>query len=431
MIHPGTRPIEELEAAVQPVGGLDHMRLKIFEGQQPRARTGHKNAARLHQRNRQQVEVLVFLPTFPIARRIPRENELRRIEHHHVPLFPVLLHLARIRKSVGMDKLQANLVQVRIALRLFQRDLVQVHTGHIGGAARDFGVERKAARVAAEIEHARVFGEPRDGPAVVALVAEEPGLVALGKVHFVADAVFADFHPVGRRGVGLFEERRLDAFEATEVVVHVHARELRAGQLVQQRQPFRQALRDAQRINLAQQRLAIPVDHQPAQAVTIGVDQPVGIRRLVQLEQLAAQGDGPADRQLKVAFVDRLGRVAHDAQRDFCTRIEEPATREMAVLVVNVDEVPGPRIGRALAEQTRKNRRLKREILQLRPRLRPRRAVDYRRRCLGGLLFGQLFVVSHAAYARPQTTKGRENKPPGLTCPRAPAAQTRDLPIAK
>jgi hypothetical protein len=118
----------------------------------------------------------------------------------------------------------------------------------------------------------------RDRPAVLALVAEEPGLVALRKVDLEAHAVFPDLHGPRRRRVGLVERGGLDALKAPEVVVHVHPGEPGAGQLVQQRQPARQPLRDAQAEHLAEENVGVPVDREAAQPVAVGIDKPVGVR---------------------------------------------------------------------------------------------------------------------------------------------------------
>ena len=264
------------------------------------------------------------------------------------------------------------MVEVRVPFRLLERDLVEVDTRHLGGATHDLGVKRKTTGVAAEIEHPRVFGESNHGPAIVALIAEKAGLVPFRKVHLVAHAVLPDFHFGGRRGVGFFKQRRLDALETAEVVIHVNTRKLRSGQLVQERQPCGQPLRDAEGVNLAQQRISVAVDRQSAQPITIGADQAIGVGGLIELEEVPSQRDCTTNRSFKIALIDGLGRVTHHAERNLRARIEEAAARKVAVLVVNVDEVSRTRVRGTLAEETWKNRRLKRKIFQLRPRLRPR-----------------------------------------------------------
>ena len=184
--------------------------------------------------------------------------------------------------------------------------------------------------------------------------------------------MLADFHFGGCRGVGFLKQRRLDALETAEVVIHVNTRKLRSGQLVQERQPLWQPLRDAEGVNLAQQRVAVAVDRQSAESVTIRADEAIRVGGLIELEEIPSQRDCTTNRSFKVALIDGLGRMTHHAERNLRTGIEEAAARKVAVLVVDVDEVSRTRVRGTLAEETRENRRLKREIFQLRPRLRPR-----------------------------------------------------------
>ena len=118
---------------------------------------------------------------------------------------------------------------------------VEIHAGDIVGTGQ-CGVDGEAAGVAAKVEHARALDELPEALPVVALVAEETGLVPLGEVHLVFHAVFTNAHLVGGGRGEVLHLRGLDPLEAAEVVVDLHARELRARQLVQQRQPFRQTL---------------------------------------------------------------------------------------------------------------------------------------------------------------------------------------------
>ena len=45
MVRTRARPVEELQASVLPVGGLDDVRLEILEGKQAGARAGDEDAA--------------------------------------------------------------------------------------------------------------------------------------------------------------------------------------------------------------------------------------------------------------------------------------------------------------------------------------------------------------------------------------------------
>src|SRR6185312_7638500 len=214
MVRARARPVQELQPPVEPVGGLDHVLLELLQAEQPGAGAGDEDPARLDQADRELVQVLVLLASLPVAVALAGEEELRGIEHDHVPGLAVLRHLPRVGEGVGVHELEPDLVDVRVALGLGERGLVQVHAGDLLRPARHLGVEREASGVAAEIEHPRAAGEARQRLPVLALVAEKAGLVPLGEVHLVADAVLADLHQAGRRGIGLVEGRGLDALEA-------------------------------------------------------------------------------------------------------------------------------------------------------------------------------------------------------------------------
>src|SRR4051812_17255591 len=95
-------------------------------------------------------------------------------------------------------------------------------------------------------------------------------------------------------------------------------------------------------------------------------------------------------------------------QRNFRPRVEQPAARKIAVLVVDIDEVARPGVIGDLAEQAWKNRRLKREIFQLRPRLHPSRAIDRG----GGFFLGSWLVHDKGGLAlRAQRSRRKTKKP--------------------
>jgi hypothetical protein len=187
--------------------------------------------------------------------------------------------------------------------------------------------------------------------------------------------VFADLHPVGGGRIGLVEGRGLDPLQAPEIMIHVNAGELRARELVEERQPGRQPLRHPQAVNFAEERVAVAVDRQPAQAVAIGIEQAVCIGRGIELEQLAPQGHRAAQRRFKIGLGDRLGRMTDHAQRNLGARVEETTAGKAPFLVVDIDEVTRTRVRGHLAQQPREDRGLEGEILELRPGPRPGRAI--------------------------------------------------------
>ena len=162
--------------------------------------------------------------------------------------------------------------------------------------------------------------------------------------------MLADLYLGRGGGVGLVEEGRFDAFEGTEIVIDVNAGEFRAGELVDEREPAEETLGDAEGVDLAEQGISIAVDHEAAEAVAVRADQAVGIGGLVEFKEVPAQGDGAANGGLEIGFVDGGGGMTDNPEGDFGSGIEKTATGQIAVLVVNIDEIPGARVGRHLTE---------------------------------------------------------------------------------
>src|SRR5690606_13085075 len=129
-------------------------------------------------------------------------------------------------------ELDPGLVEVRVAPRLRDRVLVEVHGRHVLRTARDLRVERKARRVTTQVQHTRAPREASECTTVVTLVTEEAGLVTRCEVDFVADAVLPNLHGPRRGCIRVLERRRLDAFETAEIVIHVYAGETRSRQFM-------------------------------------------------------------------------------------------------------------------------------------------------------------------------------------------------------
>lgn len=105
MIDAGAGAVEKLETALLPVGGFDDVALKVLRRKQARTGAGHEHAAGLEQRHGEKVEVLVFLAALPVAGEFAGEDKFRRVEHDDVPFLAVLLHLAGVGESIGVDEL--------------------------------------------------------------------------------------------------------------------------------------------------------------------------------------------------------------------------------------------------------------------------------------------------------------------------------------
>ena len=100
MVGPGARPVKKLQAAPQAVRRFDHVLLEVFQAKQSGARAGRKEAARLDERDRELIQVFVFLPTLIIAVVFPGENEFGRIQDDGVPFFAVEAHLPCVSKPL-------------------------------------------------------------------------------------------------------------------------------------------------------------------------------------------------------------------------------------------------------------------------------------------------------------------------------------------
>ena len=101
-------------------------------------------------------------------------------------------HLPHVAEGVGVDHAEPDAVGVAVLAGQGHRLLVQVHAGDLARLAPDEGVEPEAAGVAAGIEDRPIRTEPRQVAPVVALIAEEAGLVPLLEVDPVANTVLAD-----------------------------------------------------------------------------------------------------------------------------------------------------------------------------------------------------------------------------------------------
>src|SRR3954453_14108178 len=88
-------------------------------------------------------------------------NELRRIEHDDVELAAGGKHVADIGEGVGLSELHADLVEVGVFFGELERIGVEINTDHFLRAAELFGLNRKTAGIAAEIEH--VFARAKRG----------------------------------------------------------------------------------------------------------------------------------------------------------------------------------------------------------------------------------------------------------------------------
>ena len=93
-----------------------------------------------------------------------------------------------------MNHVEPDVVGVAVFASQRHGLLVQVDARDLAGLAADQGVQAEAAGVAAQVEHRPAGTKPGELAAVVALIAEEAGLVAVVEMDAVADSMFLHGH---------------------------------------------------------------------------------------------------------------------------------------------------------------------------------------------------------------------------------------------
>ena len=117
-------------------------------------------------------------------------------------VFWLTRHLPHVAESVGVDHAEPDAVGVAVLAGQRHGLLIQVHAGDLARLAADQGVQAEPAGVAAGIEDRSIRAEPRQVAAVVALIAEEAGLVPFLEVDPVANAVLLDGDARRKLGTG-------------------------------------------------------------------------------------------------------------------------------------------------------------------------------------------------------------------------------------
>ena len=215
-------------------------------------------------------------------------GQLGRVEHDHVEAIAGRQHVAQPGEEVGLHERNPHLVQVGVLLRQGDGLLVEIDADHVRGLAERLGVDREAARVAAQIEHLLAVAERGQGLAIVALIDEEAGLVLAARRDAEAHAVLGD-RERRRRLRRPAVERLLLADVLLGEPVEARLRKVR-----QQRRLDRLALPvHAGGEELQHQQGAEAIDDQAAQSVGLGVDEAISVGDGVELQQIAAQARRP------------------------------------------------------------------------------------------------------------------------------------------
>jgi hypothetical protein len=222
-------------------------------------------------------------------------------------------------------------------------------------APASLGGDGEAARIAAQVEDLEAFGQGAETAAVVALVAEETGLVAFGEIDLLGHAELLDLHETDGR---LRDVGRHDAFDAGHVRVDLDDLALGADGVVQDGDPAGQPAHDADRRDFDREDVAEAVDDQAGQKVGVGVDHAVGVGVGVELQDITAQGDRAAEGLLEPGVVGLARGRLEDAEGDRGAGVPEAVADEGALLVVSRDHVALAGVGRDLADHRTEDGRL-------------------------------------------------------------------------
>lgn len=342
MIGAGAGGFEELQATTLAMRGLDDDAFEAFLVDHAGAGAGDEEAAGFDEGEADDVEVLVFSVTAVGV--VAVVDEFGRIEEDDIPAVAVALFLTGPGEGVAVDPLDAGLVEVGVALGLFDGVFVEVDAGDLFGAAEDFGAEGEASGIAAEVEQSFAVDEGGEPPTVFALVTEEAGFMAGGEVEFVSDAVFADLD-VAHGVAG--EAADGDAFEAGDGLVDFDDDSFGAETGVQVGNPDGKPLEHAQAMNGNAQDIGELIHHQSAECVAVGVDdaKAVGLGGLGEAERFEAKVDGAVEVAEEVGFGEGFLSVMDDAKGDAGFGVPETGGELAAFLVVDGDEVTGFGLG--------------------------------------------------------------------------------------
>ena len=184
-------------------------------------------------------------------------------------------------ERVGLDETHADLIEIRVVARQLQRLFVEIDAGHFGRLASAWPA-RRIHRYSSTGPTPCGRGKIRPAAGGSRAVAEEPRLVPAGETHAEpvpysgsSSAPAIPARPSPAAASFLAEELRTGADE-------------RVPRVAQDGQPLQDGLRPqihSQRIGFGREHVAQPIDHQPGQPVGLGMDQPIGVARLIEPQQ--------------------------------------------------------------------------------------------------------------------------------------------------
>ena len=188
--------------------------------------------------------------------------------------------------------------------------------------------------MAEAVQHPRAGAQRRDGRAVLLLIEEEAGLLAVLHVHAEDDAVLLHLHQVGHLAA---QEARglLHALQAAHRHVAALPDAHGLDDLHQKIGDHVLDALDAQRQALQHQHVRILIHHQARQEVGFGVDQAAAVR-VAELPAVVPSVPDAAGEELAVADFVVAGE---DAQGNLALGIVEAPADELSAEVVHVHDV--------------------------------------------------------------------------------------------
>ena len=166
-------------AASSDFGGRDRNFCEFRHIQQAGTTACQQDSAGIHQLHRQAIEIKVFVtPLFDFG---STADQLGRIQNNNIKLATVPQHVPHIAKDFGLNKIDFDLIEVGILPRQIHSLLIQFHSCDVGRLTQPFGLQRKAAGVAAKVQDrfpAAKFGQLLS---IVPLIAVKACFVPTGK----------------------------------------------------------------------------------------------------------------------------------------------------------------------------------------------------------------------------------------------------------
>ena len=302
---------------------------------QPRTRAGQEQTARGHRLQGQAVHVEVafqgVIDLLAVARL------LGGVEHHHVEQLLGGDDVAQPGEQVGLHEAEPYLVEAGVLLRQGQGLLIQIDADDFLGSTQGLGIDREAARVAAQVEDAPAGAEGCQQAAIVALIEEEAGLVLAARGHPEADAMLGD--RLWRRGLG---RPAVERFLLLHVLLGEPVKSARRVVLLQDGLDDRPEAVHARGEELQHQQRSEAIDDQAAQAVALGMHQAIGVADGVETEPAAAQLDGALQAAAEEGLVDGfLGLAGQHAQGDARMAVIEAAADPVAVAIEDIHDAAG------------------------------------------------------------------------------------------